>query len=174
MPDTTSVKVIDFIKNDKTIIIDLSILKELDQQVFITFVIIGKFIHYMDTFKDYTEKVLAIPRIDLFFDTFYLERNSNHCKVDKFLEPLLSNDFGLICQATQIKNLHPNVFNFFNNYITFKTIDSMDIHILENALGLQELHGRGYYSSSRNNTYQLEYLKSMKPNEIIMKRIPNL
>ncbi|MFX0139367.1 MAG: hypothetical protein ACFFDN_37350, partial [Candidatus Hodarchaeota archaeon] len=33
-----------------------------------------------------------------------------------------------------------------------------------------ELHGTGYYSSKRNNTYQIDYLMNMKHDEILIKR----
>jgi len=37
-------------------------------------------------------------------------------------------------------------------------------------MNLQELNGTGYYSHSRNQTYQIRYLTSMKGNEAIVKR----
>lgn len=37
-------------------------------------------------------------------------------------------------------------------------------------MNLQELHGTGYYSSKRNNTYQIDYLMNMQNDEIIVKR----
>jgi hypothetical protein len=35
---------------------------------------------------------------------------------------------------------------------------------------LQELQGTGYYSSKRNNTYQIDYLMNLRNNEVIVKR----
>ncbi len=164
------VKSIEFIQNNKTIIVDLSILKELEHKIFITFIIISKIIHYTNQFEDYVNKILIIPNVDLYFNTDYLERTLSYGKINKFLEPLLGKDFGLIMMANQIRYLHPNIFNYFNNYITFKTVDKRDITILKNIMKLQELQGTGLYSNKRNNTYQIDYLMGMKNDEIIVKR----
>ncbi len=164
---------LDFIKTDKTVIIDLSNLKDLEQQTFATFVILSKFIHYINHSQEYCKKVLFIPNIDLFFSQQYIDSsisNINFGKIDKLLAPLIHNGYGLICSANQIHYLHPNVFNYLKNIITFQATDSRDIAVLKNKMQLQELHGTGYYSTRRNHTYQIEYLMSMRHYEVIVKR----
>ncbi len=163
-----------FLKDDKTVIIDLSILKDLELKIFVTFVLISKFIHYVNNSIDYIEKRLIIPHADLFFDAYYLDNvntnDYNYGKVDKFFTPLLQKGFGLLLTSNQIRYLHQNVFNYIENIITFKAIDVRDIAFLKNLMNLQELHGTGYYSSKRNNTYQIEYLKNMNHEEVLVKR----
>ncbi|HEC37195.1 MAG TPA: hypothetical protein ENI29_03105, partial [bacterium] len=164
---------LDFIKTDKTVIIDLSNLKDLEQQTFATFVILSKFIHYIHHSQEYYKKVLFIPNIDLFFSQQYIDSSTNNInfgKIDKLLAPLIHNGFGLICSANQIHYLHPNVFNYLKNIITFQATDSRDIAVLKNKMQLQELHGTGYYSTRRNHTYQIEYLMTMRNYEVIVKR----
>jgi len=94
----------------------------------------------------------------------------NYGRIDKFLEPLRREGFGLICLANQIYYLHPNVFNYFQNIVSFRANYGGDIKVLQNQMNLQELHGTGYYTASRNNTYQIDYLMNMKENELLMKR----
>ena len=164
---------IDFVKNDKTILIDVSILNDLEHKVFVSFVIMAKIIHYIKNSEDYYEKMVFIPNIDLFFDAFYLDKESNfsnYGKIDSFLKPLLQKGFGLVFSANQVRYLHSNVFNFIKNIIAFRTTDSRDIAMLKNHMNLQELNGIGYYSSSRNNTYQINYLINMRENEVVVKR----
>jgi len=164
---------IDFVKNDKSIIIDLSILKDLENKTFISFVILSKLIHYINNLPDYTEKMIFIPNIDAFFDANYLDSNyntANYGKIGKFLEPLRKHGFGLIFSANQIRYLHPNFLNYFRNILSFRATDSRDIAVLKNQMNLQELQGSGYYSSKRNNTYQIDYLKNLRENEVIVKR----
>ncbi len=164
---------IDFVKNDKSIIIDLSILKDLENKVFISFVILSKLIHYINNFSDYSEKMIFIPKVDAFFDANYLDSNytaANYGKIEKFLEPLRKRGFGLIFSANQIRYLHPNFLNYFRNILSFRATDSRDIAVLKNQMNLQELQGSGYYSSKRNNTYQIDYLKNLRENEVIVKR----
>jgi len=164
---------IDFLKNDKSIIIDLSILKDLENKTFLPFVILSKFIHYVNNFSDYTEKVIFIPKVDAFFDANYLDSNynaANFGKIEKFLEPLCKSGFGLIFSANQIRYLHQNFLNYFPNILSFRATDSRDIAVLKNQMNLQELQGSGYYSSKRNNTYQIDYLKNLRGNEVIVKR----
>jgi len=164
---------LDFIKTDKTVIIDLSNLKDLEQQTFATFVILSKFIHYINHSQEYYKKVLFIPKIDLFFSQQYIDSSINKInfgKIDKLLAPFIHNGFGLICSANQIHYLHPNVFNYLKNIITFQATDSRDIAVLKNKMQLQELHGTGYYSTRRNHTYQIEYLMTMRNYEVIVKR----
>ncbi|MFX0073432.1 MAG: hypothetical protein ACFFAO_20330, partial [Candidatus Hermodarchaeota archaeon] len=80
------------------------------------------------------------------------------------------NGFGTIFLANQIHYLHSNLFNYFQNIISFRTTDIYDVKILKNQMNLQELRGTGYYGSNRNNTYQIEYLMRMNENEILIKR----
>ncbi|MFW9939773.1 MAG: hypothetical protein ACFFFT_01940 [Candidatus Thorarchaeota archaeon] len=164
---------IDFIKNDKTIIIDLSILKDLEKKTFISFAILSKFIHYMENSDDYNRKIISIPNIDMFFDSHYIDTHSdtvNYGTIDKFIEALLKRGFGMISSANQIRYLHTHVLNFFQNIISLKATDPRDIAVLKNQMKLQELQGTGYYSSKRNNTYQIDYLMNMRDEEIIVKR----
>lgn len=164
---------IDFLRNNKTVIVDLSILKDLDKKTFITFIILSKFIHLIENSEDYHKKIIVIPHIDLFFDSYYIDTNygtTNYGKIDKFIEPLLQRGFGVIFSANQIRYLHPHVFNYFQNIITFRANDKRDLAVLKNQMNLQELHGTGYYSSKRNNTYQIDYLMNMQNDEIIVKR----
>ena len=37
-------------------------------------------------------------------------------------------------------------------------------------MNLQELEGIGYYTRSRNQTYQIKYLTNMKENEVLIRR----
>jgi hypothetical protein len=164
---------IDFLRNDKTVIIDLSILKDLDKKTFLAFIILSKFIHFIENSDNYYKKIIVIPHTDLFFDSYYIDTNfgtANYGKIDKFIEPLLQRGFGLIFSANQIHYLHPHIFNYFQNIITFRANDTRDIAVLKNRMLLQELHGTGYYSSKRNNTYQIDYLMNMQDNETIVKR----
>jgi len=171
-PELNSKKSIieDFLKNNKTIIVDISILKDKKLQIFTTFILISKIIHYLSYSKEYYKKKLLIPNIDIFFDFQYLDKNINYWRINKFLDPLSQNGFGFIFSANQIRYLHSNIYNYFSNIISFKTTDTKDIAILKNQMNLQELHGTGYYSSKRNNTYQIDYLMSMKSGEILIKR----
>lgn len=164
---------IDFLKNDKSVIIDLSILKDLENKTFIAFVILSKFIHYINYISEYTEKAIFIPKVDAFFDANYLDNSYNavnYGKIEKFLEPLCKRGFGLIFSANQIKYLHTNFLNYFPNILSFRATDSRDIAVLKNQMNLQELQGSGYYSSKRNNTYQIDFLKNLRGNEVIVKR----
>ncbi|MGB5911344.1 MAG: hypothetical protein WBH31_09145 [Promethearchaeia archaeon] len=166
------IKPIDFLKIDKTIIIDLSLLEELKQKNFSTFVLLSKFIHHLRNVNDFHRKVIIIPHIDLFFDAYYIDNYNmvDYGTIEKFLDPFLDNGFGLICSANQIRYLHSHVFTYFPNIITFKATDPRDIAVLKNTINLQELQGTGYYSSKRNNTYQIDYLMNLRKNEVIVKR----
>ncbi len=165
-----------FVQNDKTIIIDLSIFRDLEPKVFMAFVIIAKIIFYMAQFQDEVdsmyEKLIIIPNGDIIFDNFYLDTQINYRygKVMKLLQPLHILNLGVVMTSNQIRYLHPNVFNYFANIVTFKATDKRDINALKNQMSLQELHGVGYYSSSRNDSYQIQFLMNLKENEIIVKR----
>ncbi|MFX0139368.1 MAG: hypothetical protein ACFFDN_37355, partial [Candidatus Hodarchaeota archaeon] len=131
---------IQFLKDKKTIILDLSILKDLEQKVFVSYVLISKIIHCINNITDYFEKILIIPHSDLFFDTYYLDNYHNNYinygKVDKFLNPLIQKGFGVILLSNQIRYLHPNIFNFMDNIITFRATDKRDIVVLKNQMNL--------------------------------------
>ncbi len=159
-----------FLTDEKTIIIDLSILNDLEQKLFISFAILSKFIHYIKQSDDYYEKICVVPNADIVFDNHYIEKHANYSKISKFTEPLMSKGFGMIISSNQIKFLHHNTFNYFNNIITFKATDKKDLAILKNQMNLQELHGLGYYSAARKDSYQIDYLFGLKDNEIIIKR----
>ena len=160
----------DFISDDKTVIIDLSEINDYRKQIFITFIILSKIIHYIRNFDDFYEKLIVIPRIDIIFEKYYLDKTMNYGRIDKFLESLLREGFGLICLANQIHYLHSNIFNYLQNIVSFRANYRGDIKVLQNQMNLQELHGTGYYTSSRNNTYQIDYLMNMKENDILIKR----
>jgi hypothetical protein len=163
----------DFIQTEKTIIIDLSVQRELNKKMFLTFLIIAKIIHFIKNKKieeNFYRKVIVVPYIDSFFDSYHLDLKKNYDKIDLVLRPLLENEFGFIFTAHQIHNLYTNCLLYFNNIITFRAVDNRDIAILKNIMSLQELKGTGYYTSSRNNTYQIDYLKNMKNNEILIRR----
>jgi hypothetical protein len=163
----------DFIKSDKTVIIDLSLTNKIPKQLFISFLIISKIIHYLSTSDDYFKKILVIPYIDLFFDSIYLDRRRNYGLINRIFDPLLKKGFGFTLSANQIHYLHPNVFTYFENIMAFRSTDGRDIAILSRLMNLQELEGRGYYSRSRNQTYQIRYLETMNNNEVILKRSDN-
>ncbi len=167
---SNEITVRDFLCDRNTIIIDLSTLFELKHKEFATFLIVSKMIHYTKYNDDYCKKILVIPNIDLFFDEKYLDKGSNYGKIDKFLAPLFGTKFGIIATANEIRYLHPNIFNFFSNFVAFKTTDSRDISVIKNKMHLQELQGMGYFSSKRQNTYQIDYLMNMRDREFVMKR----
>jgi hypothetical protein len=160
----------DFIKDDRTVVVDLSISNDYKKQLFLMFIILSKIIHYTKSSDEFTRKIIISPRLDLFFDTWYLDKSSNYGVIDKFLNPLIQEGFGMIFSVNQIKYLHRNFFNYFDNLVAFKTSDKADIAILSSLMNLQELKGTGFYSSSRNASYQIAYLMSMKNNEILVKR----
>jgi hypothetical protein len=165
-----------FVQNDKNIIIDLSIFRDLEPKVFMAFVIIAKIIFYMAQFQEEVEsmhkKIMVIPNGDIIFDNFYLDTQINYRygKVMKLLKPLQMLDLGVIMTCNQIRYLHPNVFNYFGNIISFKATDKRDIDVLKNQMSLQELHGIGYYTSTRKDSYQIQFLMNLKENEILVKR----
>ncbi|MHA1372922.1 MAG: hypothetical protein ACTSVI_06990 [Promethearchaeota archaeon] len=162
--------VLEFLKTDKTIIIDVSRSLDLNKQVFFTWLMVAKFIHYLNFNDQYVPKFLVIPHLDLIFDVYFLEKTMKYGKISKFMTPLLQKGFGFICAADQVHRLHPNVLTILDNYITFKAIDPRDISTLKNLLNLEEMHGTGIFSKSRKESYQTRYLMTMRPLEAIMKR----
>jgi len=168
--DDYRVRCYDFITNEKTIIIDLSQSKDFNKQCFFMLIILSKFLHYINSGARYREKFLFLPHIDIIFDSYFLDKNIRYGKIDKFLSPLFQKGFGIIGNCSQAHYLHPNIYNHFDNFVTFKATDTRDIAVLSNQMGLEQLHGMGYYSKSRHEPYQIRYLKSMKQDEAIMKR----
>ena len=164
------ITVSDFITNSKTIIIDLSVFRDLKKKMFVTFVILSKIIHYIQHQENYYKKLLYVPYIDIFFDSFFLDLKKTYDKVDIFLRPLIEKKFGLIFSAHQIHYLHPNALLYFNNYITLKATHNRDIAVLRNEMNLQELEGTGYYTPNRKHAYQILYLKNLKDNIILTRR----
>ena len=160
----------EFITNDKTVIIDLSDIKDYDKQCYFAFVVLSKMIHYLKIGEAYTPKFIVIPHIDVVFDGFFLDKKIQYGKIDKFLSPFFDKGFGTLISASQIRYLHPNVFNYFNNIITFRTSDKRDVAVLNGQMNLENLHGVGYYSSRRNEGYQTRYIGAMKKNVAVVKR----
>lgn len=159
-----------FVTNEKTIIVDLSILKDINKKIFFTFLILSKIIHFIKYGNNYHKKIIVIPHIDLFFENRFLDMRMNYGKINSFLDPLIEHAFGLLFSANQIHYLHPNVHTYFNNIITFRATYNRDIAILRNLMSLQETVGIGVYSNSRNQTYQLEYLKTLSDNLVLIRR----
>jgi hypothetical protein len=160
----------EFITNDKTVIIDLSGVKDYDKQCYFAFVVISKFIHYLRTGKPHNPKFIIMPHIDIIFDGFFLDKKIQYGKIDKFFDPLVEKSFGTIYSASQIRYLHPNVFNYLNNIVTFRATDKRDMAVLNGQMNLESLHGVGYYSASRNEGYQARYIGNMKQDEAVVKR----
>jgi len=71
-------------------------------------------------------------------------------------------------RTQKVEGLKEN--EYLPNLISFKAVDKRDIAMLKNQMNLQELHGTGYYSSKRNNTYQIDYLMNLQGQEVIIKR----
>ncbi|KKM22405.1 hypothetical protein LCGC14_1625690, partial [marine sediment metagenome] len=164
---------IDFLKNKKTVIIDLSILRDLEKKSFVAFVILAKLIHYIEGSEDYYKKLMVIPNVDIFFDSHYIDSSyntANYGKIEEFIEPFFKRGFGFVFSANQIRYLHPHVFNYFQNIMSLQATDPRDIAVLKNQMNLQELQGAGYYSSKRNNTFQIDYLMKLHGDEILVKR----
>ncbi len=160
----------EFITNDKTIIVDLSGLRDYDKQCYFALVILSKFIHYLKTGKSYTPKFIVLPHIDVVFDGYFLDKKIQYGKIDKFFAPFVDNGFGTVFSASQIRYLHPNVFNYFDNIVTFRASDKRDVAVLNGQMNLESLHGVGYYSNKRNEGYQTKYIAAMKQNEAVVKR----
>jgi len=164
------IRAYDFVKNNKTVIVDLSTLRDLDKQLFFVFLIISKIIHYIKHSKDYFKKTIFVPNIDIFFNSGFLDWKMHYGKINTFLDPLIYHGFGLVFSANQIRYLHSHIFNYFHNIISFKATDKRDISTLKSQMNLQELYGTGYYTSTRNNTYQIDYLMNLKNNEVLIRR----
>lgn len=160
----------ELITHDKTVIIDFSEVVNYDKQCYFTFVVLSKFIHYLKTGKTYYPKFLIVPHLGVIFDGFFIDKRVNYGIIDKFLEPFVQKGFGTICSASQVRHLHSNAFNYFENLVTFKATDKRDSAVLKAQMNLESLHGTGVYSRSRNEGYQLRYIASMKKDEAVVKR----
>ncbi len=160
----------EFITNDKTVIVDLSDVKDYDKQCFLAFVVISKFIHYLRTGKPHNSKFIIMPHIDIVFDGFFLDKRIQYGKIDKFFDPLVEKGFGTIYSTSQIRYLHPNVFNYLTNFVTFRATDKRDMAVLNGQMNLESLHGVGYYSASRNEGFQARYVGNMNQDEAVVKR----
>lgn len=160
----------DILTTDKTIIIDLSIQKDTQTKVFFTFILLSKIIHYIKNSTNFKQKILVVPSVDSFFDANFLDtKMKDYGKIDKFLDPLIQENFGLLFSCNQVRYLHQNMFNYLNNIITFRTYDNRDISAFIPLLNLRTDES-GIYSSRRNETYQTHYLINMKNNEMLVKR----
>ena len=160
----------EILTHDKTVVIDFSGVKNYDKKCYFTFVILSKFIHYLKTEKAYYPKFLIIPHLDVVFDGIFIDRKFNYGVIDNFLEPFAQKGFGTICSASQVRHIHPNAFNYFENLVAFRATDKRDSAMLGPLMNLESLHGQGYYSRSRNEGYQLRYIASMKKDEAVVKR----
>ena len=160
----------ELITQDKTVIIDFSQVKNYEKQCYFAFVVISKFIHYLKTGNNYYPKFLIVPHLDVVFDGFFIDKKANYGIIDRFLEPFVQKGFGTICSASQIRYLHSNAFNYFENLVTFKATDKRDSAMLKAQMNLEALHGTGYYSRSRKEGYQLRYIANMKKDEAVVKR----
>jgi len=160
----------EFITNDKTIIIDLSEVRDYDKQCYFAFVVLSKMIHYLKTGESFHPKFIVLPHIDVVFDGFFLDKKIQYGKIDKFFTPFVDKGFGTLYSCSQIRYLHPNVFNYFDNIVTFRASDKRDVAVLNGQMNLENLHGVGYYSNRRNEGYQTRYIAAMKQNEAVVKR----
>jgi hypothetical protein len=161
---------LDFISDQKTVIIDLSSIKDVKKKLFAAFLLLAKIIHYITRFDSYTPKIVVLPHLDLVFDEKYVDTNFDLGKIDTFLEPLRRAGFGFMFSANQIHYLHSHFITYFKNILTFQAPDYRDGQKLKPLMGLQEFGGQGFYSKTRNTTYQMEYLKRMPEDEAILMR----
>jgi len=164
------VKVHEFITTHHTVIVDISISGDYKTLCYFMFLILSKLIRYCGNSHRFFSKFIFLPHVDIVFENKYLDKVANYGVIDKFFDPLQEKNFGIICSANEIRYLHPNIYKFLSNLVTFRTTDSRDIATLSNLLNLNELHGTGYYSSTRNENYQLHFLRNLKRNQILMKR----
>ncbi len=168
---------LDFINDDSTVIIDLSILNDVKKRIFASFVIIAKILHaaaHPESMsligQNIREKILVIPHIDVIFEDNYLKKIGDYSKMVKFLAPLFKFGFGTIASADKARNLHEHAFSFFKNIVTFRIFNKCDASYIGYSMKCRKLHGSGIYSSSRNETFQINYLSTMNPMEMVVKR----
>lgn len=160
----------EFLTNKRTIIIDLSLPNGLEKKLFLMFIILAKCIHYINNGESFIPKSLVIPHIELAFDAFFIEKNMRYGRIGKFFDPLRKYGFGLIATTSQVRYLHSNLFTYFENFVSFKAVDSRDIKTLKNIMSLDNVHGTGIFSKTRNEPYQVQYLMSMRFDEALIKR----
>jgi len=165
-----SIVAFDFVKNKKTVIVDLSVFRDLRMKLFVALVILSKIIHNIHYNEHYQKKFVILPYIDNLFESYFLDVLKTYDKIDLFLKPLQNKKFGFIFSAHQIHCLHPNALLYFNNYITLRATNVRDIAVLRNIMNLQELEGMGMYSSKRKHSHQINYLKNLKENFILTRR----
>ncbi|MFX0004443.1 MAG: hypothetical protein ACFE9C_04735 [Candidatus Hodarchaeota archaeon] len=159
-----------FVQDKKTILVDLSVFREVKKKLFVTLVILSKIIHYTQHHDIYYKKFLVIPYIDNLFESYFLDMKRSYDKIDIFLKPLVEKKFGLIVSAHQIHYLHSNALLYLNNFITLQATYARDIAVLKNIMNLQELEGMGIYSAKRKHSHQINYLKNLKPDTVIVRR----
>jgi hypothetical protein len=160
----------DFLSTNKTIILDFSELRDLQQKLFLAFIVISKMIHYVKYVNNFVPKTIIIPNIDLFFDKWYLDKVSNYGKITSFLDPLTEKGFGLIFMLGQINKTHPNLLSRFPNMLSFRANTDEEIRILKNFMNLRDLLEAGFYSSKRKDAYQVHYLKTLPNDQVLMTR----
>ncbi len=158
----------DFLKDAKTVIIDMSILRP-PFNLFAMFVLISRIIHYTHEGGDYIPKLLAMPNVEYFFDKFYLDKFVKPYTIDRFLDPLKEKGFGFMFLVNEVNKLHPTSFDYIQNFMALKTVQPADLMVLKNLLNLQEI-GQGYYTKSRKNTYHIDFLKQLRDNNAIVSR----
>ena len=162
----------EFIKIDKSIIIDLSNLYSMDKKSLVSLLIISKIIQYLNKGLPYRKKSIILPEIENIFHAQFLDKYNEpkFSSISNFLDPLLNSEIGMIFSAARVNHLHPTIFNYVENIITFKTTNIKDWQVLKNLMGLEEIHGTGYYSKNRNEAYQMRYIAMMRQNEAVMHR----
>lgn len=172
-----SITAIDFINDDTTVVIDLSILSDVKKKTFASFVITAKILHAIIhsgalNLVGYGihEKILVIPHIDTIFESYYLEKTNNYGMIDKFLGKFFQRGFGVISSANKASYLHDHAFSFFNNIATFRIYQKQDASQISYIMNFRKVHGSGIYSSRRNETFQVNYMSTMQPYEVVVKR----
>jgi hypothetical protein len=160
----------DFLTTNKTIILDFSVLRDLQQNLFLAFIVISKMIHYVKYVNNFVPKTIVMPNVDLFFDKWYLDKISNYGKIPSFLDPLTERGFGFIFMLGQINKTHPNLLSRFPNMLSFRANTDEEIRILKNFMNLRDLLETGFYSSKRKDAYQVHYLKTLPDDQVLMTR----
>jgi hypothetical protein len=169
VPDIFSLE--EIMLSKKTIIFDLSNNRGDRQKIEAAFILIAKFAHYIHYESFYESKILFIPKIDLFFDKSYIEKNSCDYKIGKLLDGLYAQDFGIIAGVSKISYLYPKIIDeYFNSTITFKSTDRRDLDIIKNVFMINSQFGKGLYDKSRNSPLQMEFIKNMYKGEFVLKR----
>jgi len=168
----------DFLKDEKTILLDLSELSNADVKLFAAFVILCKIIHYVKYHQGEAPlipKIISLPNIDLVFDrktlsSSYKNPKKRYTMIGKFLDPLFREGFGYIFGANNASELSDTLFTYFKDIICLVIYLKQDAEILRKVLHLREYTGSGAYSHSRKNQYQVDQLSELKDNEAVIKR----